>query len=108
MTLTRKMVKLIWFGLGKDSAKRGIITEVGIMKEQLHSIYVKVLDQMFYTPAVKRTGTANNPMHLVTFFQKQIGQIRTVLSGNTSDEGFFKMLLNISDLLEFIVRFRSE
>ena len=76
------------------------------MKEQLLSIYVKVLDQVFHTPAVKRTGATNDPMHLIAFIQKQIGQIRAILSGNACDEGLFQMLLNISDLLELIVRYR--
>ena len=103
MTLTGEMVKLIWFCFGKDSAKRGIVTEVSIMKEQFLSIYSRVLNEMIDPPAVKGTGTANDPMHLITFFQKQLGEVRTILTGDTCDEGFFQMFLDISDLLELIV-----
>ena len=30
-------------------------------------------------------------MHLITFIQKQIRQIRTILSGYASDKGFFQI-----------------
>ena len=91
MTLTGKMVELIWFGFGKNSTKRSIITEVGIMKEQLVSINTSVLNQVLDSPAVKRTGTTHNSMHLITFFQKQLGQIRAILSRDAGDEGFFQI-----------------
>ena len=56
---------------------------------------------MLDPPAIKGTGTANNPMHFITFFQKQLGQIRTILSSDAGDESFFQMLLNIfENLLE--------
>jgi len=38
-------------------------------------------------PTVHRTGPPNNTMHRVSFFQKQFREIRTVLPGNSGDEG---------------------
>ena len=108
MTLTAEMVELIWFRFRKDSAKRSIITEVGVMEEQLFSIDISVLNQMLDPPAVKRTGTAHNSMHLIAFIQKQLSEVGTILTGNACDKGFFQMLLNMSGLHKLIVRFRSD
>jgi hypothetical protein len=85
------MVDLIWFGFGKDSAKRCVITEVGIMKEQLLSINTSVLNQVLYPPAVKGTRTAHNSVYLIAFFQKQLSEVGTILSGNACDESFFQI-----------------
>ena len=97
MTLTSKMIKLIWLSFGKDSAKRSIITKISIVKEQFLSINTQVLYQVLDPPAIKRTGSANNPMHLIiaTFFQKQIGKIRTILTGDACDKGFFQIYRSI-------------
>ena len=109
MTLTGKMVELIWFSFGKNSAKRSIIIKICIVEKQFLSVKLRILDEMLDPPAVKRTGTTYNSMHLIiTFFQKQLSEIRTVLASNPCDEGFFQMLLNMSDLLKLIVRFRSD
>ena len=59
------------------------------MEEQFLSINSRILNEMLDPPAVKRTGTAHNSMHLITFFQKQLGQVGTILSGDARNKSFF-------------------
>ena len=44
---------------------------------------------MIDTGGIERASAANNSVYLIAFFQQQIGQITSVLAGNTGDEGAF-------------------
>ena len=70
------------------------------MEKQLFSINTGVLDQMLDPPAVKGTWTTYNPMYFITFLQKQLGQIRTILSGDACDKGFFQIDNKLKKTLE--------
>jgi hypothetical protein len=55
------------------------------MQEQANTIDVRVNVKMIDTRGVECAGAANNSMHLVAFFQQQIGQITSVLTGNAGN-----------------------
>jgi len=59
------------------------------MKKQLFLINIFVSPQMFDSRPQQIAGPANNSMDGVTFAQKQLAKIGTVLPGNTGDEGLF-------------------
>ena len=47
---------------------------------------------MLQTRTFQRAGTSDQAMHLIALLQQQFGQVRTILSGDTGDEGGFGML----------------
>jgi hypothetical protein len=44
---------------------------------------------MINSRSVERTGAANDPVDFVAFFEKQIGEITSVLASNARDERLF-------------------
>ena len=69
--------------------QRGAVGEIAIMKKQPFLINIFVSAQMFDPRPQQIACPANNSMHGVTFAQKQLAKIGTVLTGNTGDEGLF-------------------
>ncbi|STI85249.1 Uncharacterised protein [Escherichia coli] len=50
---------------------------------------VRILINVIHALGVEGRCTTLNTMHLVTFFQQKLCQVRTVLSGYTGDERDF-------------------
>jgi hypothetical protein len=48
-----------------------------------------ILEQVIDEVGVERRGASDKAVHLVTLVQQELGQVRTVLSSNSSYEGFF-------------------
>jgi hypothetical protein len=59
------------------------VRQVAIVQKQMR-IGVDMLDAR----CVECTRAANDAVNLVAFFEKQIGEITSVLSGDAGDEGF--------------------
>jgi hypothetical protein len=51
------------------------------MKIQFFSIDCFIFNQVIDAPPVKGTGTPNNSMYLISFFQQELGKIGTILPG---------------------------
>jgi hypothetical protein len=46
---------------------------------------MRILIDVIYATGVEGRGATLNPVHGVSLFQKEIGQIRAVLTGNPGD-----------------------
>jgi hypothetical protein len=60
------------------------------MQEQFYPIDMGILIQMIYAPGIECRGAANDPMDLISFFEKELRQIRTILPRDAGDERFFQ------------------
>src|SRR6056297_41769 len=58
------------------------------MQKQVRTI-VDVLIDVIDPFGRKRAATANQSVHLIAFFQKQLGQVTAVLAGDSRDQGGF-------------------
>ena len=55
------------------------------MQKHSDPIDVGIGVKMIDARGVKRAGSANDPVHLIAFLQKEIGQIAPILSGDPGD-----------------------
>ena len=72
--------------------------EIAVMQEQLGIRLVGILIDMVNALGIEGAGAADDAVDFVAFAQKQLGQIRAVLSGNAGDE----CALHDCDLLPFV------
>ncbi len=59
------------------------------MEEEPHPVDVRVLIKVIDAGGVEGARPSDDPMDLVALGHKEVGQIGTVLTCDTGDEGFF-------------------
>ena len=84
MTLGPQVINLIGLQVVDQLDQIDGVRQVAIVQKQMR-IGVNMLDAR----CVECTRAANDAVYFVTFFEKQIRQITSVLSGDAGDEGFF-------------------
>ncbi len=62
------------------------VGDVAVVQEEPRVWLVLVLVQVFEPHGVERARTADDAMHLVPFFQQQLGQVGAILAGDAGDE----------------------
>lgn len=60
---------------------------------------MRVFVDLVHPLSVKQRGTALNAMYLVALLKKKLGEIATILSGNTGDQCTFHAVRHSSSLL---------
>jgi hypothetical protein len=99
VALSRKVINLAWADLAKNPAQRRRVREIAIMEEQTLVVDLRIAPQMFDSKQIARS--AHNSMGGVAFFQQQLSQIRTILSGDAGDESdFFGHMLMKAETLK--------
>ena len=79
----------------------GAVDQIAIMEENPGVGAVRIDVEVFDPGGIERTAAADDAMHLISFLQKEFGEVRTVLSGNSGDQCPFAC----SVLHGFITRF---
>ena len=87
MALRRQIIDLVRAYLLDYPDQVGGIGQVTVMQRHAHTRFVRVLVEMIYSISIERGGTTLDTMHFIVFSQKQLGQIRAVLTGNSSNQG---------------------
>lgn len=67
MTLGRQIIYLIWSNVGDNANKIGCITQIAIMKEELHTGFMTVTVDVVNTASVERRRTTNDSMNLIDY-----------------------------------------
>ena len=80
------MIKFARPNLAKNAAQRRRVRQIAVMEEQSLSINLWVPPQMLDPRAEQIARPAHDPVNGVALLQKQLGQIRTVLSGDPGDQ----------------------
>ena len=62
------------------------------MQDEATPLFVRILIQVVDALGIERGGPALDTMHLVAFLQQELGEVATVLAGNTRDQCLFHML----------------
>jgi hypothetical protein len=65
------------------------VGEVAVVKEELHAVDMRVAVKVVDAARVEGRGAADDPVHLVTLRQQQLGEVGTVLAGDAGNQGFF-------------------
>jgi hypothetical protein len=65
------------------------VGEVSIMQEKPHSIDMRVAVKVIDAACIEGGGAANDAMDLVPLLEEKLGEIGSVLTCDTGDEGAF-------------------
>ena len=85
MALGGKVVDFIGFELVEELHERNRVGEVAVVKVQPLVGPVLVGAKVVDPGPGHRAAAAHDAVHLVAFFEKQFGQVGTVLAGDTGD-----------------------
>ena len=89
MALRTEMVNLLRLKFVEQLYQVHRVRQVAVVQEHSHAVDVRIGVKMINPRRVKRARAANDPVDFVAFFQKQIGEITSVLAGNAGDQRFF-------------------
>ncbi len=87
VALPGEMVKLLRFDLEQHPAQGSGVVEVGVMQKEAPIVDRRIGVQVSKAAAFEATGAAYGTVHVVALTEQQLGQIRAVLTGNSSDKG---------------------
>jgi hypothetical protein len=91
MRLSTKVIDLGREHLGENVHEIGTIGKITIMEFKFVWTFMLICIQMVETIGVEAGGTTDDAVHLVTLGKKQFGEVRTVLTGNTTEQGNFPL-----------------
>ena len=89
VALRAEMIDFIRFQIVEQFHQINRVRQIAVMEEQPDPVDVRVNIKMIDARGVECAGAADNSVHLVAFFDQQIGQITAVLAGNAGDEARF-------------------
>ena len=89
VALRAEIVDLVRFDFCDQREDGDGIRQVAMVQKKTSISAVRIFIDRFETFGVKRRGAADEAMHFVSFAEQKLGQIRTVLAGNASDQRFF-------------------
>jgi len=72
-----------------DADQIGRIGQIAVVQDEAPALLMRIAVQMVDAIRIERRGAAFDAVHRVTLFEQQLGQIGTVLSGDTGDQGNF-------------------
>jgi len=81
-----KIVHLVGFDFAHDVEKIGGVTKITIVKEKLQSSLMSISVKVVDTRSVEGRGPSDDTVNFVTLGKKKLSQVRTILTGDTSDQ----------------------
>ena len=88
MGLSAEIVDFVGLELVEQLYHLHGIGEVAVVEMELHAVNVRVAVKVIDPARVEGRGPANHAVNFVAFGEQELGEIRTVLSGDTGDESF--------------------
>jgi hypothetical protein len=93
MALAGEVVDFRWTHFRKNTAQRGSIGEIAVMKKERLAVESFIPAQMLDSGTQEIARAPDDTMNGVSFFQKQFRQIGTVLTGDAGNQrGFFVLV----------------
>src|SRR5690606_1594692 len=106
--LCTQVVHFVGLHFLQNTGKVRRVGEITVVQNKILIINMRILVNMVYPLCIKQRCTTLNTMNLVTLFQQELCQVRTVLASNTGDKCFFQQLcllrpnseLNVNNISE--------
>jgi len=90
MALGGKIIHFVWLHLGNQPDQAAAVGQVPVVQVQMIKGKVGASLDSIQTRAVSAALAANDAVNFVAFPEEQLGQIRTVLTADASDESAFR------------------
>src|SRR6266513_1307789 len=71
------------------------ISQIDVMQKKSNDVNVRIDIKMIDTRGVEGARPSNYSVHLVAFFQQQVGQITSILAGDPGDQRAFHLDLAV-------------
>jgi len=85
VALRAEVIDFIGLQIVDEAVARGGVAQVAVVQEKLHAEDMRVLVQVIDALRVERAGAADDAVHFVTFGEKQLGEVGTILASDTGD-----------------------
>jgi hypothetical protein len=89
MALGGKMIDLIRLNIVDKITQLPTVIQVSVMEEELLARDVRIAVDVIDPVGVEGARSPDQSMDFTPFGKKQLGQIRTILSGNAGNQGAF-------------------
>jgi len=96
MALGSKIVNLVGLYLLYDADKVGAVGKVSVVEKEAHPLLVRVHIEVVNAVRVEKARSALDAVHLVALAKQELGQVSSVLAGDTGYEGFFGVVMDVS------------
>ena len=106
MALGAEVVDLGGLYLAKRAIRGGRIREIAVMEKEARVFVVGIPIEVVDPIRIERAGATNDTVNFVTFFEKQLGQIRAILARNSGDQCLFHRLRKDHLRLALSIRMR--
>ena len=88
VTLSCQVVDFLGLDLVDEVLEASCTTHIAVVKQEACFV-VRVIIEMVNATGVEGTRTPDQPMYLIAFKEKKLGEIRTVLASDACDKSFF-------------------
>ena len=89
MALGAEVVDFVGLRFLHDAYEVAGVAQVAVVQLEIGVLDMRILVNVVHTLRVKRAGATFDAMNDVPLFQQKLGKVRTVLAGDTRDEGHF-------------------
>ena len=86
MGLRAEVVDLVRLHLAEDAGEVGAVGQVAVVQAEARVLDVRILVDVIDPLGVEERGAAFDAVDLVAFFEQELGEVGTVLSGDAGDE----------------------
>ena len=99
VTLRREVVDLVRLDALNDAYQAAGIGHVSVVEEEAASLVVRVLVEMIDAIGVEQGAAALDAVDFIAFGEQQLGEIRSILPGDTGDQSLLHSLLPLPGTL---------
>ena len=89
MALGAQVVDLVGLHFLNDADQVGGVGQVAVVQHEASVVDMRVLVEVVDPVGVEQAGAALDAVHLVAFFEQQLGQVGAVLAGHAGDQCCF-------------------
>jgi hypothetical protein len=89
MGLSGQVIDFHRLNLLNNPDKTGRVRQIAVMEDKSTVTDVRILVEVINAIRIKQGRASFDSMDLVIFLEEELGQIRSVLSGDTGDKGYF-------------------
>ncbi len=90
MGLRAEIVDLVRLDLLHDVDERRRVGEIAVVEDELWMGIVRILVDVVDAIGIEERGAALDAVDLVAFGEEKLGEVRSVLAGNSCNQGFLQ------------------
>ncbi len=90
MGLSTQVVDFVGLNFVDDPGEVGAVGQVAVVESELRVDLARWLVDMVDPFGIERGSTSLDPVDFIALLEKELGKVRSVLTCNAGDQGFFR------------------